>query len=158
MKQSSSHEVILQKIVISWVEGKPIRYIADEAKYEDVDPENFFEKCIQYINSRFTTFLPWGMSIYQKLTKDEGTEAANNLPSYIYYGVNANDLVILSRLGLPRFAVRQVKNILNQKHPGLPLVVDTMDDVREKIRAINPDDYRFSIPSATVKQIIDSSL
>lgn len=148
----------IAKIVISWVEGKSIRYIADEVKYEDVDPEKFFEKCIQYINSRFTTFLPWGMSIYQKLTKDEGTEAANNLPSYIYYGVNANDLVILSRLGLPRFAVRQVKNILNQKHPDFPLAVDTMDDVKEKIRAITPDDYRFSIPSATVKKIIDSSL
>jgi helicase len=148
----------IAKIVISWVDGKSIRHIADEVKYEDVDPEEFLEKCIQYINSRFTTFLPWGMSLYQQLTKDEGTEAADNLPSYIYYGVNSNDLVILSRLGLPRFAVRQVKNILNQKHPDLPLIVDTMDDVKKKIRSINPDDYHFPIPSTTVKQIIDSSL
>ena len=148
----------IAKIVINWVDGKPIRHIADEVKYEGVDPEKLFENCIQYINSRFTTFLPWGMSLYQQLTKDEGTEAADNLPSYIYYGVNSNDLVILSRLGLPRFAVRQVKNILNQKHPDLPLVVDTMDEIKQRIRFINPEDYHFPIPSATVKQIIDSTL
>ena len=97
------------------------------------------------------------MSLYQQLTNDEGTKAADNLPSYIYYGVNSNDLVILSRLGIPRFAVRQVKNILNQKHPALPLVVDTMDEIKQRIRSINHEDYHFSIPSATVKQIIDSS-
>jgi|GEM_PF-790273 len=148
----------IAKIVINWVDGKPIRHIADEIKYKDEVHEEFLEKCIQYINSRLTTFLPWGMSLYQRLTKDEGTEAADNLPSYIYYGVNSNDLVILSRLGLPRFAVRRVKNILNQKHPDLPLIVDTMDDIKKRIRSIKPEDYHFPIPSATVKEIIDSSL
>jgi helicase len=148
----------IAKIVISWVDGKNIRDIADEVKYEGVEAEVFLDKCIQYINSRFTTFLPWGMSAYQKLTKDEGTEAADNLPSYIYYGVNSNDLVILSRLGIPRFAVLQVKNILNQKHPALPLAVDTMDEIKARVRSLNPEDYHFPIPSTTVKQIIDSSL
>lgn len=148
----------IAKIVIHWVNGSSIRDISEKARFPNEPPNAFLEKCIQYINSRLTTFLPWGMSVYQQLTNDQDTKAATNLPSYIYYGVNSADLVILSRLGLPRFAIRRVKQLLNRKHPDLPLTVSNMNEVKKEIQSLDSNDYNFSVDGKLVKDIIDRSL
>jgi hypothetical protein len=148
----------IAKVVIGWVNGRSIRVIAEEARYEGVDSAEFLGKCIQYINSRLTTFLPWGISVYQQLAKDKDTEAAENLPSFIYYGVNSIDLVVLSKLGVPRFAARRVKRLLQEQHPSLEITVSTMPELRKHILGISPNEYDFTVDGNLVKEIVDKSI
>jgi len=53
--------------------------------------------------------LPWGLNIYQTLTQDAENETAKMLPSFVYYGVNNKEAVILASLGVPRFIIPNVR-------------------------------------------------
>ena len=68
-------------------------------------------ECSGYIFSRIKNYIPWGISIYQKISND------NNpiLPSYTFYGVFDKESVKLSYIGVPRFAVSQMKKEIKDK-------------------------------------------
>lgn len=55
-----------------------------------------------------------GMNIYQAVSYDLQTENAQMLPFYIYYSVSGKEAVIVSKLGVPRFAVGNVLRVLQQ--------------------------------------------
>ena len=104
--------ISLSKIIIGWVNGKNVRDIANDIKRTGQTVNDLIGLCNKFINGNMKNFVPWGLSIFQALTKYED----KNLPSYVYYGVNNKEDVILSKIGVPRFALNNVKHILNNEY------------------------------------------
>ena len=124
----------IAKIVIGWVNGDSVKDIAKNIKYQNQNEEDILGICYKYINGRMKTFMPWGFSIYQNIIGDEKTDEAKNLPSYIYYGVNNIEDVIIARIGVPRFAIPIVKQILNVKKVNLK--VSNISNIAKEISNI----------------------
>ena len=123
-------------MVLEWIAGKSISTISNQlyqrnraAKYEE-----FLALCKKYINGKMKTFVPWGMSVYQNITLDNVSENSKNIPSYIYYGVNNEEDVILSRIGVPRFALNNIKN--NLKSNNVNLNIENIDHIKKNIKEI----------------------
>lgn len=126
----------IAEMVLEWIAGKSISTISNQlyqrnraAKYEE-----FLALCKKYINGKMKTFVPWGMSVYQNITLDNVSENSKNIPSYIYYGVNNEEDVILSRIGVPRFALNNIKN--NLKSNNVNLNIENIDHIKKNIKEI----------------------
>lgn len=145
----------LAKIIIGWVNGKNVRDIANDIKRVGQPIDDLIGLCNKFINGNMRNFVPWGLSIFQKLTNDN----ENNLPSYVYYGVNNKEDVILSKIGIPRFALKNVKLLLNKKYPEERISIDNMENLKNKILSFDKQDYNItSIDKSLYKQIIEAGL
>ena len=103
--------------------------------------------------------MPWGINIYQAVSFDLQTEPAQMLPSYIYYGVSSKEAVIISKLGVPRFVVGNILNILGRKHPNLSISIENMEKVKVAIKAVEADEYKVeNVSGSVIKNIIDSRI
>ena len=99
------------------------------------------------------------INIYQAVSFDLQTENAQMLPSYIYYGVSSKEAVIVSKLGVPRFAVDNVLRVLKEKNPELPISIEYMEQLKSVIRAIEPSDYQVENASGKImKEIVDKRI
>jgi hypothetical protein len=144
----------IAKIVIGWVNGTSVKKIAENIKYENQTTEDILGICYKYINSRMKTFMPWGFAIYQNIVGDIETEEAKNLPSYIYYGVNNVEDVIIARVGVPRFAISIIKNILISRK--INLNVANMAKITQEIKNITIKDLeRYTNNGQLIKSLLD---
>ena len=96
---------LIAGILLDWINGKTISEIAKKSGIE-------LNECSEYIFSRLKNYIPWGMAIYQKISND------NNelLPSYAFYGVKDEKSVKLSYIGVPRFALNRVKQLIKDEN------------------------------------------
>ena len=105
------------------------------------------------------SYTPWGINIYQAVSFDLQTENAQMLPSYIYYGVSSKEAVIVSKLGVPRFAVDNVLRVLKEKNPELPISIENMDRLRAAINKIESADYEIeNVSNKVIKEIVDKRI
>jgi len=145
----------ISKVVIGWVNGKKVSEIAKEIKYEG-DFGEILGKCYQYINGNLRSFMPWGISLYQYLTNDTEGEAPSNLPSFIYYGVNNVESVILSKAGVPRFAINEVIEKLKKRYPDTDISIENMGKLKSHIKDLSYDQKDFEGKNIKlIKEIID---
>ncbi|MDI3541075.1 MAG: ATP-dependent helicase [Thermosediminibacterales bacterium] len=148
----------IAKVIIGWVNGKKVSEIAKEIKY-DGDFDEILGKCYQYINGRLKSFVPWGISLYQYLTHDTDGKHSQNLPSYIYYGVNNVESVILSKVGVPRFAINQVKEKLKKQYPDTEISIKNIEKIKHHIKNLIYENKDFEGKDIKlIKEIIDSGI
>ena len=134
--------------------GISVKKIAENIKYENQTTEDILGICYKYINSRMKTFMPWGFAIYQNMVGDIETEEAKNLPSYIYYGVNNVEDVIIARIGVPRFAISIIKNILISKKVNIN--ISNMTKITQEIKNITIKELeRYTNNSKLIKSLLD---
>ena len=93
---------------MGWVNGDKVKDIAHSIKRDGQSDEEVISLCNRYLNSQMKSYMPWGINIYQAISFDLQSERAQMLPSFIYYGVSSKEAVIVSKLGVPRFAVANV--------------------------------------------------
>lgn len=149
----------IAKLLMGWVNGERVKDIAQSIKRSNQSDEEVLSICNRYLNSQMKSYMPWGINIYQTVSFDLQTEAAQMLPSYIYYGVSSKEAVIISKLGVPRFAVKNVLNILKRKSPDLTITIETMANVKTAIKAIGDDEYRMeNVDGRVIKNIIDGRI
>ena len=147
--------ISLSKIIIGWVNGKNVRDIANDIRRAGQPINDLIGLCNKFINGNMKNFVPWGLSIFQTLTKDE----EKNLPSYVYYGVNNKEDVILSKIGVPRFALKNVKHILNNKYPNEKISIENMSNLKSIILSFDKQDYNTTNEMSSIyKKIVDASL
>ena len=145
----------LAKIIIGWVNGKNVRDIANDIKRGGQHVNDLIGLCNKFINGNMRNFVPWGLSIFQILTNDN----EKNLPSYVYYGVNNKEDVILSKIGIPRFALQNVKTILSKKYPTERISIDNMENLKSKIISFDKQDYDIvKVDQSVYKEIVDTGL
>lgn len=145
----------ISKIIIGWVNGKNVKSIAKDISYSDSSYKNILRDCQQYVNGKLRTFVPWGVSIIQNLVGDNEGEVANNLPSYIYYGVNDTESVVLSKAGIPRFAVKELKKEIKETYPHLEIKPDQINEIKDRIKNLDDSKYEaFSERKKVVKEYV----
>ena len=149
----------IAKLLMGWVNGDKVRDIAKEIKRPGQSDEDAISLCNRYLNSQMKSYMPWGINIYQAVSFDLQTENAQMLPSYIYYGVSSKEAVIVSKLGVPRFAVDNVLRVLKEKNPELPISIEDMDRLRAAINKIESADYQVeNTKGKIIKEIIDKRI
>ena len=100
--------------------------------------------------------MPWGINIYQAVSYDLQTENAQMLPSYIYYGVSNKEAVIVSKLGVPRFAVNNILKILKEKYSNVPISVEHIGKLKSIVLGIDATDYQVEdVSGKVIKEIIN---
>jgi hypothetical protein len=105
-----------------------------------------------------TSFVPWGMSIYQQITNDKENEA-ENLPSYIYYGVNDFESLIFAKIGIPRSLVNNIKETYKKKYPTDLISIENIEIMRNKILNYSDTDFKLLNKNPhIIKSIIKSKL
>lgn len=149
----------IARLLLGWVNGDRVKDIAKDIKREGQSDSEVISICNRYLNSQMKSYMPWGINIYQAVSFDMQTERAQMLPSYIYYGVSSKEAVIVSKLGVPRFAVENVVNVLKKNHPNLPISVENMPNVKEVIKKIPSGEYKIeTVKGAIIKDIINKRL
>lgn len=157
--QGSLDAESIANLLMGWVNGDKVKDIAKKIRRDNQSEEEAISICNRYLNSQMKSYMPWGINIYQAVSFDLQTENAQMLPSYIYYGVSNKEAVIVSKLGVPRFAVGNVLSILRNKYPTLPISVENMQTVKEVIKNISSKEYKIeNIKSDFIKSIVDERL
>lgn len=133
---------MIAKMVIGWVGGDSIEKIAHDNYVPNpkVDFNEFLSKCNKYINSKMKNFIPWGISVYQTVSSDREDTRSANLPSFIYYGVNNTEMAILSKVGVPRSALKTVKSVLEKEGFG-QITIENMDSIKQTIKQTSLQTY-----------------
>lgn len=122
-------------MMIEWVNGSSVNQISHKLRDlidDGRDLDKLVPECNKYVNSTMKNFIPWGVKIYQTLTEKE--EKHENLPSYIYYGVNDTESVILSRLNVPRFELSNCKNKIYKNFGDDFIQVKNIPKIKEYLR------------------------
>lgn len=146
----------IAKLLLGWVSGDKVIDIARKIKRQGQSEEEAISLCNRYLNSQMKSYMPWGMNIYQAISFDLQTENAKMLPSYIYYGVSSKEAVIISKLGVPRFAVDNVMRILKRNHPDVQINIENIDKLKRVVSQIQPNEYKIeNTPGNIIKEIIN---
>ncbi len=149
----------IARLLIGWVHGKRVFDIASEIKRENQPIEKTIEMCNKYLNSQMKSYMPWGMNIYQEISYDISTDNAKLLPSFIYYGVADKESVILSKVGVPRFAINNVRNALRNKDKDLEISIKNIEDIRQKISSLESKEYNIeNVSSEIIKDIVNEKI
>ncbi len=136
---------LLASIVSDWVHGRPLTEMAPEyfahgkapgSLAGEADPDPAMTMCCRQMFGQFTQAVSRGLTALQALTPGMDFEAMSpaeqrslkNLPARAYYGVNSDEAVALSLLGVPRTASAQ----LAQELELLP--EDPLSKVRSKLQ------------------------
>jgi len=149
----------IAKLLMGWVNGGKVRDIAKNIKRAGQSDEEVISLCNRYLNSQMKSYMPWGMNIYQAVSYDLQTEDAQMLPSYIYYGVSSKEAVIVSKLGVPRFAVGNVLRVLKEKHAEVPISVEHIGQLKGIVAGIDATDYQVeNVSGKVIKEIVDKRI
>ena len=144
---------------MGWVNGDKVKNIAKNIKRVGQSDEEVISLCNRYLNSQMKSYMPWGMNIYQAVSYDLQTESAQMLPSYIYYGVSSKEAVIVSKLGVPRFAVENVLKVLKEKHVEVPISVEYIMQLKEIVSGIDATDYQVeNVSGKVIKEIVNKRI
>lgn len=106
---------LLARMIKDWVKGKSITEMASDYYLEDEPTDkNLTEaisKCCSRLFGNLTQTTAWGLSALQSMSirdfdsiTDEAKEELRRLPSYVFYGVDNSQAMVLRSLGVPRKA------------------------------------------------------
>ncbi|MBE8232462.1 MAG: hypothetical protein HAW67_01915, partial [Endozoicomonadaceae bacterium] len=140
--QGQFNPELVAGILLDWINGQSISKIAQK-QYITVN------ECSGYIFSKLKNYIPWGMAIYQKISNDEN----ELLPSYAFYGVKDAQSVKLSYVGVPRFALNKVKDLIKDKS-----LYDDLSNLREHIKNQNFALENNQAKNAMINQIIKQAI
>lgn len=155
--QGSFDAESIAKLLVAWVNGESVMKIARYIKRQGQSDADVISMCNSYLNSNMKSYMPWGINIYQNMCYDMQTDDAKMLPSYIYYGVSSKEEVVVSKLGVPRFAVRNVVRALRDKR--IPIDIEHLEQLRSEIRQLSSDEYFTENTSGRViKELVDGFL
>lgn len=149
----------IAKLLLGWVNGDKVKDIAKNIKRAGQSDDEVLSLCNRYLNSQMKSYMPWGMNIYQAVSYDLQTENAQMLPSYIYYGVSSKEAVVVSKLGVPRFAVNNVLKVLKEKYSDVPIGVEHIEKLKGIVSGIDATDYHVeNVSGKVIKEIINKRI
>lgn len=149
----------IARLLIGWVHGERVFDIASDIRRENQPIDTVVEMCNRYLNSQMKSYMPWGMNIYQEISYDLSTDDAKLLPSFIYYGVSDKESVILSKVGVPRFAIDNVRNALKKKDKHIEISIKNIENIRQIISGLESSEYNINnVSSEIIKDIVNEKI
>ena len=104
----------LSRIVKDWVGGLPLNSLANEyfatgPDGSEYDHTTALTRCCQRLFGSILPSVSWGLSALQSLSMAHHPDAdvlnaARDVPSYVYYGVDSREAIALRLYGVPRTA------------------------------------------------------
>lgn len=100
----------ISKIIIEWVNGKNISELARKF-YPNDNLQTAIQKTTKAIYKIISNAVVWGLSAIQRMPNsgidfeklsDKEKRRILNIPSYIYYGVNTDEAVLMRKHNVPR--------------------------------------------------------
>ncbi len=128
----------LSLIVKDWVNGSTVPEIAcNYFMAEDGDLNHAMTKCGKNLFGKLAQTAAWGLGALLSITgtniSEDQMKELQNLPSWVYYGVNSDKAITLRLLGVPRTAaVRLAENMddcINMPLPSVRSHLREMDKV-----------------------------
>ncbi|HEY0047393.1 MAG TPA: DEAD/DEAH box helicase [Flavobacterium sp.] len=155
----------ISKMMIDWVNGSSINYIAERYFLHESDPRKRIEKCTRAMYSHLANAATWGLAAIQKMP-NSGTDWGNlsdvekkkmaNLPALLHYGVNTDEGVLMRKNNIPRSIAKKVGDLYKISVQGdifghsttqvntwlSSLDNGTWDNVRPKSSKMSGQDYK----------------
>lgn len=117
----------ISKMMIDWVNGKSINFIADRYFSNETDSRKRIEKCTRAMYSHLANAATWGLAAIQKMPNsgadwdnlsDTEKKRMSNLPALLHYGVNTDEAVLMRKNNIPRSIAKKVGELYNASVGG----------------------------------------
>lgn len=117
----------ISKMMIDWVNGKSINFIADRYFSNETDSRKRIEKCTRAMYSHLANAATWGLAAIQKMPNsgadwdnlnDTEKKRMANLPALLHYGVNTDEAVLMRKNNIPRSIAKKVGELYNASCGG----------------------------------------
>jgi replicative superfamily II helicase len=117
----------ISRMMIDWVNGKSINFIADKYFSNETDSRKRIEKCTRAMYSHLANAATWGLSAIQKMPNsgsnwdnlnDTEKKRMANLPALLHYGVNTDEAVLMRKNNIPRSIAKKVGELYNASCRG----------------------------------------
>ncbi|WP_461641115.1 DEAD/DEAH box helicase [Labilibaculum euxinus] len=146
----------ISKMMIDWVNGKSINYIAERYFSNETDSRKRIEKCTRAMYSHLANAATWGLAAIQKMPNsgadwdnldDTERKKMANLPALLHYGVNTDEAVLMRKNNIPRSIAKKVGELYNASFGGhifaqssneVSAWIDSLDfNIWERVRPTN---------------------
>ncbi|HEX5551895.1 MAG TPA: hypothetical protein VFX43_01520, partial [Chitinophagaceae bacterium] len=113
----------ISKMMIDWVNGETISYIADKYFLKETDARKRIEKCSRAMYSHLANAATWGLAAIQKIPNsgadwgsltDMEKKKMANLPALLHYGVNSDGAVLMRKSNIPRRIANKVGELYSK--------------------------------------------
>lgn len=107
----------ISRMMVDWVNGKSISFIADKYFATQGDPRKRIEICSKAMYSYMANAATWGLAAIQKMPNsgagwDQLSEIDKkkmaNLPALLHYGVSSDEAVLMRKSNIPRSIATRV--------------------------------------------------
>jgi len=125
--ENSLERASISKMMIDWVNGKSISFIANRYFSSETDQRIRIEKCTRAMYSHLANAATWGLAAIQKMP-NSGADWTNlneiekkrmaNLPALLHYGVNTDEAVLMRKNCIPRSIAKRVGELYNASVGG----------------------------------------
>lgn len=145
----------ISKMMIDWINGKPIKFIADKYFSTETDSRKRIEKCTRAMYSYLPNAATWGLSAIQKMP-NSGADWENlsdvekkqmaNLPALIHYGVNTDEAVLMRKNNIPRSIAKKAGELYNASIGGEIFKHDSNIEVIEWLSSLGDSEWNSFRP------------
>ncbi len=142
--------VAISKMVVDWVNGKSIKFIADKYFSSETDSRKRIEKCTRAMYSYLPNAATWGLSAIQKMP-NSGADWENlsdvekkrmaNLPALIHYGVNTDEAVLMRKNNIPRSIAKKAGELYNASIGGEIFQTDSNNKVVQWLSSLEDSQW-----------------
>lgn len=117
----------IARLITGWVNGKNICELS-QSFYPQEDQTKAIEQTTKAIYKIITNAVVWGMAAIQKMPNsgidfeklsDEDKKKFLNIPSYIYYGVNTDEAVLMRKHNVPRSIAQKLGELYKNEFGSL---------------------------------------
>ncbi len=148
----------ISKMMIDWVNGKSINFIADKYFSNETDSRKRIEKCTRAMYSHLANAATWGLAAIQKMP-NSGVDWDNlndiekkrmaNLPALLHYGVNTDEAVLMRKNNIPRSIAKKVGELYNASFGG-NIFAQSSNDVSTWLNSLDSHTWESVRPTNSV--------
>lgn len=148
----------ISKMMIDWVNGKSINFIADRYFLNEPDSRKRIEKCTRAMYSHLANAATWGLAAIQKMPNsgadwdnlsDNEKKRMANLPALLHYGVNTDEAVLMRKNNIPRSIAKKVGELYNASCGG-HIFAQSSNEVSAWLNSLDPHTWESVKPSNSV--------
>jgi len=148
----------ISKMMIDWVNGKSINFIADRYFSNETDSRKRIEKCTRAMYSHLANAATWGLAAIQKMPNsganwenlnDIEKKRMANLPALLHYGVNTDEAVLMRKNNIPRSIAKKVGELYNASFGG-NIFAQSSNDVSTWLNSLESYTWESVRPTRSV--------
>lgn len=150
-------ESSISRMMVDWVNGKSISFIADKYFFSQSNPRKRIEMCSKAMYSYMANAATWGLAAIQKMPNsgagwDDLSELDKkkmaNLPAFLHYGVSSDEAVLMRKSSVPRSIAKRAGELYHSMQ-GSQIFNKSSSEVNEWINSLPSDTWNtFADPGS----------